>query len=484
MHAFNFNPALAVAAVACLSALPTAHASLYAKDSPVVQVTAKNYDKLIKSNYTYVVEFYAPWCGHCKNLQPAYEKAARNLDGLAATVAAVNCDDDENKQLCGMMGVQGFPTLKTIRPGKNKGAPVIEDYNGPRTAKGIVDAVVDKINNHVKRLTDKDIESFLSTKNESAKAILFTEKGTTSTLLKSLAIDFLGVIPVAQVRNKEAKANQLFGIKSYPTLVLLPGGDKESLVYQGEMKKPAMLEFLSQVGEPNPDPATPKAQSKNKAGKKDKEKISKASQSSQSTDTPPAESKPALRELAPPIPAVTSQQDLTNECLNRKSPTCVLAFVPTAHDDGSETALASLSEIAFKHAQVQRHLFPFYEVHEESAASVFQDLGLTGKVQLVAVNAKRGWLRHYDGDFSALSVENWIDAIRMGEGAKEKLPEAVIGEVVEESETAETKPAETVEVKIEDSVEIEIESEPESTSWQGAEPTPEATEAPPKHEEL
>lgn len=120
----------------------------------------------------------------------------------------MNCDDDANKQFCGAMGVQGFPTLKTVRPGKNPGSkPIVEDYNGPRSAKGIVDAVVDKINNHVKRVTDKDIDKFLETNPEKPKAILFTEKGTTSALLRSIAIDFLDVISVAQVRDKETKTN-------------------------------------------------------------------------------------------------------------------------------------------------------------------------------------------------------------------------------------------------------------------------------------
>ncbi|KAI2618970.1 thioredoxin-domain-containing protein [Hypomontagnella submonticulosa] len=491
MHAFNLNPTTAIAAVAFLSAIPAAQAGLYLKSSPVVQVDAKNYDKIInKSNHTSVVEFYAPWCGHCQNLKPAYEKAARNLEGLAK-VAAVNCDEDENKQLCGVMGVKGFPTLKTVRPGK-KGKPIVEDYNGPRTAKGIVDAVVDKINNHVKRVTDKDIDSFLSTKNDTAKAILFTDKGTTSALLKSIAIDFLDVITVAQIRDKETKANELFGITSYPTLVLLPGGDKDSLVYNGEMKKDAMVKFLSQAGQPNPDAATgnakgekkseKKAEKKDKASSKSTESSSKttSTESEEPTEVPPPTEKPV--EVAPPIPAITEADKLTKECLNRKAHTCVLAFVPSAHGETAEKALANLAELASKHAHAKRHLFPFFEVHHdnEAAESVFKSLELSGEVEIVAINGKRGWWRHYEGDFSAESVESWIDAIRLSEGTKKKLPEGIIGELVEE------KPAETVEVKVEESVKVEVEPESE-TPTKGTEPTPEATPAEEqgrKHEEL
>ncbi|KAI0509086.1 thioredoxin-domain-containing protein [Xylaria bambusicola] len=496
MHYLNLNPTAAVAAVALLSALPAAQASLYTKSSPVLQVNAKSYDRLIaKSNHTSVVEFYAPWCGHCQNLKPAYEKAAKNLDGLAK-VAAVNCDEDENKQFCGMMGVQGFPTLKIVRPGKKTGKPVVEDYQGERSAKAIVNAVVDKISNHVKRVSDKDIDTFLSTKNETAKALLFTEKGTTSALLRSLAIDFLDVISFAQVRNKESKTTEMFGIKSYPALVLLPGGDKDGLLYEGEMKKPDMLKFLSQAGGPNPDPAPLKSKNdKSEKSKKDKkDKASGASsettsttttESSEASESPTAESKPRLAELAPPIPAITSSQALINECLHPKAHICVLAFAPAAHGETAEKALTSLSEIAFKHAQAERRLFPFFEVHtdNDAVAPVFKGLELTGEVEVVAINAKRGWWRHYEGDFSSASVESWIDAIRMNEGPRNKLPEGIIGEVSQESEPTTGKPVESVEVKLEEDVKVEVETESE-TSWQGAEPTPEATDAPPKHEEL
>ncbi len=126
----------------------------------------------------------------------------------------------------------------------------MEDYNGPRSATGIVEAVVDRINNHVKRLTDKDLDSFLET--DAPKALLFTEKGTTSALIKGIAIDFLDVIKVGQVRNKEVKAVEKFAVDKFPTLVLVPGGDKQPIVYDGEMKKKPMVEFLSQgrVSEP------------------------------------------------------------------------------------------------------------------------------------------------------------------------------------------------------------------------------------------
>jgi thiol-disulfide isomerase/thioredoxin len=54
-------------------------------------------------------------CGHCKNLAPAYTKAAEHMAGIF-TFAAVDCDDQQNRGLCQEFGIQGFPTLKFMKP--------------------------------------------------------------------------------------------------------------------------------------------------------------------------------------------------------------------------------------------------------------------------------------------------------------------------------------------------------------------------------
>lgn len=102
--------------------------ALYPTSSDVVQLTASNFDRLVEqSDAVWVVEFFAPWCGHCKALVPEYTKAATALKGVVK-VGAVNCDDE--KSLAGRFGVRGFPTIKIF--GADKKKPL--DYNGARTA--------------------------------------------------------------------------------------------------------------------------------------------------------------------------------------------------------------------------------------------------------------------------------------------------------------------------------------------------------------
>ncbi|KAJ6080418.1 hypothetical protein N7467_010171 [Penicillium canescens] len=468
-----------------LAALPANADGLYTKNSPVLQLNPKTYNSLIaKSNHTSIVEFYAPWCGHCQNLKPAYEKAAKNLDGLA-NVAAINCDDDENKAFCGQMGVQGFPTLKIMTPSKKPGKPRVEDYQGARSAKGIVDAVVDHIPNHVKRATDKDLDKWLGQNEDRPKAILFTEKGTTSALIRALAIDFLGAIDFAQVRNKESASVKKFEVTSLPALVLV-AGDAEPKIYQGDLKKKPITEFLSQAAAPNaPASSDSKPKPKPKAKSKSKPATKPTSVADDADDVEPtnaeeADTKPVQTPIpAPAIPTLSTPESLEAACLTPKSGTCVLAILPEASEPDealpapATAALASLAEIGHKHAQRGTHLFPLYAIPASNPIShiLRTALGLAkgSAVEVIALNARRGWWRRFgaaDEDFGAVAVESWVDGIRLGEGAKEKLPEGIVSGAEAEAEPeveAETapEPEAEAEAEVEEQVEPEAEEKPE-----------------------
>ncbi|GAB1733351.1 hypothetical protein NU195Hw_g7536t1 [Hortaea werneckii] len=455
--------------------LPSALANgLYGKSSAVLSVDGQSYRRLIAdSNHTSIIEFYAPWCGHCQNLKPAYEKAATSLKGLAK-VAAVNCDAEENKPLCGNMGVQGFPTLKIVRPGKKPGRPAVEDYQGARSAKAIADAVVERIPNHVRRLKDSDFEAWRD-EGDGPKAILFSEKGVVSALLKAIAVDFKDVMSIAQIRNKDKAAVDAFKVEKFPSLLLLPGGGKDPVFYNGEMKKDAMMKFLSQAASPNPDPAPKKEKAKKSTASKDKSKSSKASSSfskassshasseaqtaraSQTAETMDDASQPSESpnpkvdtekpihvpsEPAPPIKSLPDGLSLQQQCLNSKAGTCILALLPAAPSEKTLHAISALSEIHHKHESAKRNLFPFYQLpHTNSqAAALRAKLSLSeDEVELVALNGKRGWFRLYpssssssgeeEGKTSPLtqrSLEDWIDALRMGDLPKSPLPSGLV----------------------------------------------------------
>lgn len=103
----------------------------------VLTLDAGNFSEVVAKHEFIVVEFYAPWCGHCKELAPEYEKAASVLRKRDPPVvlAKVDAYDESNKELKDKYKVHGYPAIKIIR----KGGSDVSAYGGPRDAEGIVE---------------------------------------------------------------------------------------------------------------------------------------------------------------------------------------------------------------------------------------------------------------------------------------------------------------------------------------------------------
>lgn len=94
-----------------------------------------NFDALVlKSKDIWIVEFYAPWCGHCKALEPEYAQAAKNLKGQ---VKLGKVDATVEQELAARFDVRGYPTVKVFDYGLSKSYQTAYDYPGERTASAI-----------------------------------------------------------------------------------------------------------------------------------------------------------------------------------------------------------------------------------------------------------------------------------------------------------------------------------------------------------
>jgi protein disulfide-isomerase A1 len=133
----------------CIAALVLAGSS-----ADVVVGNEKNFETLINDNKFVLAEFYAPWCGHCKNLEPEYAKAATTLKSVEGLVL-VKVDATEERTLGEKYGVQGFPTLKFFRYGE------AGEYGGGRDHDSIVSWVKKKTGAPSTKLTDQaSIDTF------------------------------------------------------------------------------------------------------------------------------------------------------------------------------------------------------------------------------------------------------------------------------------------------------------------------------------
>lgn len=105
-----------------------------------VQVlTDSNFDsKVLDSDDVWLVNFYAPWCPHCKNLKPIYEEASRAIrkEGIK-NVKLGAIDASEYQSYAQKYGIRGFPTLKYF-PAGPKTENDAKEYNDDRSASGIL----------------------------------------------------------------------------------------------------------------------------------------------------------------------------------------------------------------------------------------------------------------------------------------------------------------------------------------------------------
>jgi protein disulfide-isomerase A6 len=116
-------------------------AATVAAKSAVLDLIPDNFDKVVlKSGKPTLVEFFAPWCGHCKTLAPVYEELASAFEHASDKVQIAKVDADAERSLGKRFGVQGFPTLKFFDGKSDK--PV--DYKSGRDLESLSAYITEK----------------------------------------------------------------------------------------------------------------------------------------------------------------------------------------------------------------------------------------------------------------------------------------------------------------------------------------------------
>ncbi|KHN38504.1 Protein disulfide isomerase-like 2-3 [Glycine soja] len=131
-----------------LSGKATGGSSEKTETSSSVELNSGNFDELvIKSKELWIVEFFAPWCGHCKKLAPEWKKASNNLKGKVK-LGHVDCDAEKDicyQSLMSRFKVQGFPTILVF--GADKDSPI--PYEGARTASAIESFALEQLETNI-----------------------------------------------------------------------------------------------------------------------------------------------------------------------------------------------------------------------------------------------------------------------------------------------------------------------------------------------
>ncbi|KAK0491080.1 protein disulfide isomerase [Armillaria novae-zelandiae] len=189
-----------------------------ASPSDVLSLTAADFDDIVNPEPLILVEFFAPWCGHCKALAPHYEEAATELKEKNIKLAKVDCVDQAD--LCQANGIGGYPTLRVYKNGEHA------DYNGPRKADGIVAYMTKQSLPAVSTVTAENHVEFQS--SDKVVAIAYVSDSS-----DPLAVEF----------TKTAEAHRddyLFGQSSDPQVIASLGISAPALIVYRSFDAPSV----------------------------------------------------------------------------------------------------------------------------------------------------------------------------------------------------------------------------------------------------
>lgn len=233
--------------------------------SAVLDLTnTKDYDAVVGKARGVLVEYFAPWCGHCQRLAPEYEELAKAFAPQEGHVAIAKVDGDKNRELMMRVGVQAFPTIKWF-PANSLDAV---DYKGERSAAALAQFVAERSGARMPSALkpappaarELSADEFESVVHDASRHVLVEFYAPWCGFCKKLAPIYEAVarafereehVVVAKI-DADAEANadvkRRYQISSFPTLLFFPAGssDKWPRPYHQERTVEDFVKFLNE----------------------------------------------------------------------------------------------------------------------------------------------------------------------------------------------------------------------------------------------
>jgi protein disulfide-isomerase A6 len=230
--------------------------------SNVVDLTEDNFASVLDGSKPVFIEFYAPWCGHCKTLAPVYEVFANAFAHAKDKVVIAKVDAEANRPLAMRFEIKGFPTLKFFPTGNPEES---EKYEGGRSEDDLVGFIEKKTGVKAKRAPLPPSSVVILTGSNFAAEI--TEDATTDALVefyapwcghcKKLTPEYekLAAVyrnePGVKIAKIDCDAHagvcKDFGVQGYPTLKWFSKTDKsEPQAYEGGRDVDSFVSFINE----------------------------------------------------------------------------------------------------------------------------------------------------------------------------------------------------------------------------------------------
>ncbi|KAF5382219.1 hypothetical protein D9615_004360 [Tricholomella constricta] len=230
--------------------------------SNVVDLDSKTFDGIIGKGKPGLVEFFAPWCGHCKNLAPVWEQLADAYSHAKDKVVIAKVDaDGDGKDVGKKYGVTGFPTLKWFDADGNH-----EPYDSGRDLDSLTAFITRKtgIRSNIKpppppETTILDVHNFNTVVLDTSKNVLVSFTAPWCGHCKNMKPTYEKVAStfkpesdciVANIDGDDKKNKDLaqkYGVSNFPTIKFFSKDNKEEPInYEGGRSEADFVAFLNE----------------------------------------------------------------------------------------------------------------------------------------------------------------------------------------------------------------------------------------------
>ncbi|XP_020593537.1 protein disulfide isomerase-like 5-2 [Phalaenopsis equestris] len=223
----------------CSIDLQSAAAHQFAADGTVIELNDSNFDSAISTFDHILVDFYAPWCGHCKRLSPVLDAVAPVLANLNQPIVIAKLDADKHRKLASKHEIDGFPTLKLFVHG------IPSEYTGPRKAELLIRFLKKYVAPDVSVLnSDSAVYNFV---DEAGKHFpIFIGFGLDQSLIAEYGKRFKKKAWFSVANNISEEVMVAYDFDKSPALVAILPGYNEQSVFYGPFEGGFVEDFIHQ----------------------------------------------------------------------------------------------------------------------------------------------------------------------------------------------------------------------------------------------